>query len=336
MVLAERFSRSALNRALLNRAILTNKYWYLPVDNVGHEDFVPVGRGNKTSDVCGRFVAFKGCTNVEGHKGVSYKGMDCTGKAFIKPKHWWCHKPTCSVCFNRGWSVRESFSMVGRLDAGVKRGFGKVEHISVSVPANDYNLSEEILREKCRRALLVRGVIGGGMIFHGFRIHRKRNVLYWAVHYHCLGFIMGGYSCRDCKKVGCCSGCDGFEGRTRREREKDGLIVKVLGERKTVGGTAWYQLNHATVRVGIKRFHSVTWFGVCANRKFKSAVFRSVDVCPLCSEEMDRVFVMDGIGVVKNIGDPNYKSSCLVDAVDKDGRPNVVGVVDCGGGGRCE
>lgn len=42
-----------------------------------------------------------------------------------------------------------------------------------------------------------------------------------------------------------------------------------MGERRTVGGTAWYQLNHATVKVGVKCFRVVTWFGVCSYRKLK-------------------------------------------------------------------
>ena len=62
-----------------------------------------------------------------------------------------------------------------------------------------------------------------------------------------------------------------MKGREVRGFEKDGYLVKVHESRKTVFGTAHYQLNHATIRVGIKRFQSVTWFGSVAYRKFKSA-----------------------------------------------------------------
>ena len=41
----EAYKRSLAQRVSLNRQILQNKYWFLPVDNKGHEDFVPVGRG---------------------------------------------------------------------------------------------------------------------------------------------------------------------------------------------------------------------------------------------------------------------------------------------------
>jgi len=322
-------SRSALNRALLNRAILTNKYWYLPVDNKGHEDFQPVGRGAKSSDYCARWMSYAVCRNVEGHKDVHVSGVDCTGKVVVRHKHWWCHKPTCPACFNRGWSPREARSVVGRLEVGVKRGFGKVEHVSVSVPPEDYDLSEKVLREKCRLALLVRGVVGGCMIFHGLRIDRERDVLVWAPHYHSLRFIEGGFDvCRSCvHELGDCRSCSGFKGREVREYEKDRYLVKVLGERKTVFGTAWYQLNHATVRVGLKRFHVVTWFGVCGNRKFKSAKLESEDVCPACNEEMMRCAYSGKRRIVKDIGNACYQAWFVDDEFDECGEPNYVEVV---------
>jgi hypothetical protein len=58
----------------------------------------------------------------------------------------------------------------------------------------------------------------------------------------------------------------GFNGREVRGFEKDGYIVKVMGERKTIFGTAWYQLNHSTIRTNVKRPHACTWFGVCSYR----------------------------------------------------------------------
>jgi len=96
-------------------------------------------------------------------------------------------------------------------------------------------------------------------------------------------------------------GCDGFEARTSREFEKDGYIVKVLGERKTVFGTAWYQLNHASVKKDVVRFHVCTWFGVCSYRKLKVTVEVKKDLCPICQHDLiwiryfgDRSFVLDG------------------------------------------
>jgi hypothetical protein len=112
--------------------------------------------------------------------------------------------------------------------------------------------------------------------------------------------------------------------------EKDGYIVKVMGERVTVFGTAWYQLNHASVRVGLKRFHVVTWFGVCGNRKFKSAKLEAEDVCPACNEDMVRCTYWGKRFIARDIGDPSYQKWFVDDEFDESGLPNYVDAV----GGR--
>ena len=50
----EAANSSVLERVRLNGAILQNKYWCLPIDNKGHENYQHVGRGAKSSDWCGR------------------------------------------------------------------------------------------------------------------------------------------------------------------------------------------------------------------------------------------------------------------------------------------
>jgi hypothetical protein len=330
LVVPDGYKRVLVGRVRLNRAILENPYWFLPFDNVGHEDFEPVGRGSKSSDVCGRWRSFMVCKNISGHDGVYVDGVDCSGKVVVRHKHWWCHKATCSLCFNRGWSVREAGSVVGRLEKGAELGFGVVEHVSVSVPPEDYGLPEKVMREKCRSALLDRGVIGAGMIFHGFRIDRNHRLLVWSPHYHCLGYILGGFDgCRGCvhERDDCCS-CSGFKGREVRGYKKDRYLVKVFGERKTVFGTVWYQLNHATVRVGFGRFHVVTYFGVCGNRKFGSPKVRSMDVCPACGDEMVRCAYMGRRFIARNIGDADYKAWFVDDEFDEDGEPLYPEIVE--------
>ena len=325
MVSPEAFNRVLAQRVRLNRAILTNKYWCIPVDDKGHEYFTPVGRGVRSSDFCGKHMSFVVCKNVEGHKGLSVGGVDCTGKVVVRHKHMWCHKSTCPVCFIRGWSVRGARSIASRLEEGEKRGFGKVEHIVVSVHPEDYGLSEKVLRKKSRLALKVRGVVGGCMIFHGYRMDRERGVLIWSPHYHTLGFIEGGFdACRSCVHVReDCSSCSGFKGREVREYKKDRYLVKVLDERETVFGTAFYQLNHATVKVSFaSRFHAVTWFGVCGNRKYSSVKLKSEDVCPACSEDMVKCAYVGKRLIPRNIGDVNYKACFVDEEFDEDGEPN--------------
>lgn len=75
-----KYDRSLRQRVSLNRAILENNYWTLPVDDRGHQNFMPVGRGRKTSDKCGEWRSFMVCDNKELHQGVVVDGVDCTGK----------------------------------------------------------------------------------------------------------------------------------------------------------------------------------------------------------------------------------------------------------------
>jgi len=322
-------NKSFSRRLRLNSAISKSPYWVLPVDDKGHENYMPVGRGFKTSPHCGRHVGFLVCKNVEEHKGVVVGGVDCTGKVVVRHRHMWCHKSSCPVCFIRSWSVRGARNIEARLNEGVKRGFGDVEHILVSVPVVDGDFSESVLRAKCRKVLFDRGVIGGCMIFHGFRVDKRRDVLFWSAHYHVLGFVGGGYSrCRECeRKWNCLKGCGNFDDRAWKGFNNDGYFVKVFKARKTVFGTAFYQLNHATVKAGVRRFHSVTWFGVCGNRKFSSEVSKAEVKCPACGGEMVRSMYMGSRHFVKDVGHVDYVPWFVMDEFDENDEPNFIDVV---------
>ena len=328
--------KSFSRRLHLNSAILKNLYWMLPVED-GHSNYEPVGRGLKTSPFCGKHVGYNICRNIAEHEGVVIDGEDWTDKLGVAHKHLWCHKSSCPVCFIRGWSVRGARHIEGRLNEGVKRGLGKVEHVMVSVPVADRNLSESVLRKKCRDALFDRGVIGGCMIFHGFRVDKRLGKLVWSAHYHVLGFIEGGFDrCRECVHVReDCASCYGFKGREVRGYARDKILVKVFAEREksfygdkpNVFGTAHYQLHHATIRVGIKRFHAFTWFGSCGNRKFKSEKLMAKAVCPACGEDMVRAVYVGKRKIVTDVGDVNYKAVFSFDEFDEDGQPNFIDVV---------
>jgi len=329
MVSVEAVNRSFSERLALNRQILKNKYWFLPVDDVGHSNYMPVGRGVKTSDLCGRWVGYWVCKNVEGHEGVHVGDVDCTNKVVVRHRHLWCNKSSCPICFIRGWSVRDARSIVGRLTEGENRSFGKIEHITVSVAVADRDLPESVLRKRCRDALVDRGVSGACMIFHGFREREDRLALVWSPHYHALGFIEGGFDrCRSCvHNREDCRICDGFKGREVRGFAKDGYLVKIHEERKTVFGTAWYQLNHATVRVGVKRFQSVTWFGNVSYCKFRSEKSKSEVLCPACENEMVRSFYVGDRHIAKDIGDADYVPLFVDDEFNSSGQPNYVDAV---------
>jgi len=331
--------KSFSRRLRLNSAILKNKYWFLPVDDKGHENYVPVGRGVPSSPFCGRWVSLSVCKNKEGHEGEFLGAELATNKFVGRHRHLWCHKSSCSICFARGWAIRGARNIKGRLDVAVKRGLGQVEHIVVYPSIADRDLQEDVFRPKCRDALLDRGVSGACMIFHGFSEDRERGVLKWSPHYHVLGFIEGGFDrCRECVHVReDCASCYGFKGREVRGYAKDGCLVKVLGKREksyydgkeNIFGTAFYQLNHATVRLGVKRFHAVTWFGSCANRKFAGEKPMSEDLCPVCGEEMSRAVYVGKRRIIKNVGHADYRAVCLFDEFNEDGESNFI---DYGGG----
>lgn len=264
-------------------------------------DYVLVGHGEQTNSECGKFKRFDGCLNVELHNAVRWFYPDLPkDSVYVRSIYHSCDKPTCPVCFKFGWAPRAVSRMEKRLQEASK-SYGLVEHIVASVPAELYGLSLEALRKIAVKILANRGVIGGSMIFHGFRYANRKEAARkglpfgwrWNPHFHVLGFVGGeGYGrCRTCKGADCYA-CGGFEGMTMREHKKDGWIVKVLEKRKTVGGTCWYQLNHCSIRRGSKKSHAATWFGVCSYRKLKLINGKDVGTkhkCPLCGGDLFRV-----------------------------------------------
>jgi len=325
MVNLDVYKRSLAERVSLNSQILKNKYWYLPVDDKGHLEFSPVGRSVKTSDWCSKFRGLSVCKDKDAHKGHFLNGVDCTNKFVSRIHHFWCKKSSCPVCFIRGWAVRGAKYLVGRLDKASKE-FGSIEHVVCSVPKCDYDLPYKVMRNKAVEILKSRGVFGGSPIFHGYRVDDKRGVLVWSPHFHVLGFVEGGYKCWSCKrKNNCLKGCGGFDDRSYNDGFlKDGYIVKVLPKRKTVFGTAWYQLHHATIKVGIERFHVFTWFGVCAYRNFKRSDVASEVPCPVCDGAMVKAVYVGKRRIVKDLGDEAYVPFFVDDEFDEDGHPNFV------------
>jgi hypothetical protein len=271
-----------------------------------HGEHVLVGQGPVTNPCkCGKFGGFFGCLHIENHDVTTLDGHNHSGEVYVRKFFHSCDKPTCSVCFKRGWCVREAGNIESRLKEASRR-FGQIEHIFLSVGASDHELPFDKLKVKAINALRRRGIHGGCIIFHAFRYadyqeHLEKGVpfgWYFSPHFHILGFVEGGYGrCRSCKRSWLdCAACNGFKGLTRRCYEKDECIVDVLGKRKSVFGTAWYQLNHMSIRKGKERTHTVTWFGTCSYRrlKLKKADRIRRDVCPICGSDLIRVRYVGG------------------------------------------
>jgi hypothetical protein len=289
--------------------------------------FELVGHGKITSNKCGSFLGFYGCLRVDLHDLTSLDGQNFKGKAYIKKRFHSCDSPECPVCY-RSWAAREAFAIDYRLKEASKK-FGVIEHFIISTPREEYGLSYERLKANCVKALRSRGVLGSCLVFHPFRYisrdeaHRKGVVFgfRFSPHWHALGFLDGGYSkCRHCTKnvrsyisgagkllesrggMFACAGCGGFESLTRRCYEKDHYIVKVQGARKTVGGTAFYELQHCGFVRGKSRSRVVCWWGVVSYAKLRlKKRERHLDLCPICQNELVRLkYVGNGDPLVES------------------------------------
>lgn len=148
----------------------SNNFNELPVENrwASHGKYQLVGNGEVTNDSCGKYKGLRGCLNVENHDIIAPDGKNYKGKFYIKKVRFTCHKPSCPVCFKHSWAVREAGNIESRLMPLSKR-FGEIEHIVISVPSWDYGLTLKCLRRKVTTILYDCGIIGGVLIFHGFR-----------------------------------------------------------------------------------------------------------------------------------------------------------------------
>lgn len=292
--------------------------------------FQYVGMEKATNSTCGTYLCLLACSDVEAHKGVVVDGVLCTGKVIAQKVLRSCDKPTCKVCLN-SWKVRLANKIGSRLFA-LSSLFGKIEHITISVPKKDYGLSYKDIKKKVLEVALDRGV-SGNMIVHAFRGHSRKSTKF-SIHFHVMGFVEGGFDrCRKCvHKRGDCKACDGFKGRQVRGFAKDGYIVKVLSERKSVHakylekgetfranvvGTLVYELGHATLLRGQKRFHVSTWFGKCGYNNAKVTFEVKKRVCPICGQELVKHVYRGSLSLSAFKRSGGVKE-CLYDKVEND------------------
>lgn len=109
-------------------------------------------------------------------------------------------------------------------------------------------------------------------------------------------------------------------GKAYKLYRENGYIVKVFGARKTIFGTAWYQLNHSSYKVGVVRFHIATWFGSCSYRKLKVTVEKRKRLCPICLDELIRITYSGNLLFVKNKDSEGFKRFFFAD-YEEDGLP---------------
>lgn len=121
-------------------------------------------------------------------------------------------------------------------------------------------------------------------------------------------------------------------GKEKRDFKKDGWLVKVQEERLTVFGAAWYQLHHATIRYGIKRFHAVNWFGKLRNCAFRSEYKKNEGIeCGDCDELAVKDVYVGRDFLVSSLGSRGYRKFEYRDRFEKNGNPNFASDIAAGG-----
>jgi hypothetical protein len=287
--------------------------------------FERVGQGLVTNGVetgkcaCGGYFGLDFCNHPELHNKTAFDDagnvVNYAGKTFWHKRFRWCHRPSCPVCYKYGWSSQAAERIERRIKLLEAKYGMKAEHLFWSPPQSDYGLTSKRLVAKMMGDFKALKVVGGVRIFHmerfakSWEARRKRVPEGWRIslHFHIIGFIDGGYGrCRLCKKPRSeCLKCDGFDGRARRlnlgfvddkgkSHEGNGDIIKVaedkfgnVGERSSIKATAWYQLNHASLRVGVSRQNVAVWFGVGGKRmKVLKNSERFVRKCPICLNDL--------------------------------------------------
>ena len=231
------------------------------------------GHGEAYSD-CGSWRS-KGCLNVEEH---NQEGLfeEMSGKVYVKMFKRSCVRAECPMCYE-SWAGKEASKIEWRLEAWTK---GKVVHVVVSPSKKDIEmLSYEELRRKTYVILRKSGIYGGSVIFHPFR-ENDDSTWYFSPHFHALGY--------------------GWVHGTKEGYERHGWIVRNVGIRKTVSGTALYQLSHAGVH---EKYHTITWFGKLAYNNLKVPP-RPVEkeVCPICGQELRDLWYFGGLDLPEEEG----------------------------------
>jgi hypothetical protein len=229
--------------------VLEQGFWRLP------------GHGEAYAD-CGSW-RYRGCLHVEDHLN---EGLfeSIAGKAYVEFYKRSCLRAECPVCYEK-WAGKEAGKIEHRL-ASVGRKMGLVIHVTVSPSIDAWVMSYEKLRAKAYFVAKKSGFRGGSCIFHPFR-EDDNGFWYFSPHFHLIGY--------------------GWIQNTAEGFDSHGWIVKNIGVRESVSGTALYQLSHCGIHPD---FHSVTWFGKLAYNKLSVRQKEpEKHICPACKRELEQL-----------------------------------------------
>ena len=296
-----------------------------------------VGNGKQKYPDCGSYKYVKGCLNVDLHDIVTLDGKNYRGKVYIRLVHKCCGNWSCPICY-KGVAAREAHNVEARVPEYVRLHGGVPEHVIISAPRSEWSADPEVLRRKMEKIAEACGVLGGPDIFHHARYAnaeeaREKGLPFgWrlGLHWHLISVLKGGYRCRDCRKS-CCSGCSGYNMLWEKERERSGWVIKVaidregnVGKRVSIFRSAYYQLEHSSIRTDVKRSHPLTWFGVMSYRCLKVTVEKRTDACPICGYDLVRLAYVGKEPLVTDKNALGYKAELFMDLYGSDGSVRFV------------
>jgi len=214
---------------------------------------------------CGKFKTL-GCFNFSSHPN---------NQALIQHTKLSCFRSACEYCWMEKWLARESRRATLRIEKYVKvikqidhKRFANPIHVIVSPSWNDKFMRFDLLKKKCREILTKSGVKDGLLIYHPFKLDKKKMKWICMPHFHVIGF--------------------GWLLDNNKNMNKDGWVIKNKGVRESLHSTIYYQLSHAGVADHI---HSITWFGELGYRSMYAELIKVPDeepndTCDFCGEIM--------------------------------------------------
>jgi len=241
-------------------------------------------------DSCGKFKTL-GCFNLKDHPN---------NLALVQHTKLSCFRSACEYCWLEKWLARESRRATLRIENYQKviKQIGKTRftnpiHVIVSPSWDDKFMRYDLLKKRCRELLDEAGIVGGLIIYHPFRLDKKKMKWVCMPHFHvvCFGWV------HDTKKIS----------------DEHGWVIKNKGVRESLHSTIYYQLSHAGVSDNI---HSITWFGELGYRSKYAELIKVEneepnDNCEFCGKTL-----VNAVFVATDRGPPDVEFVGLVDSFD--------------------
>ena len=241
-------------------------------------------------DTCGKFKTL-GCFNVFYHPN---------NQALIQHTKLSCFRSACEYCWMEKWLARESRRATLRIENYQKilvqlgkTRFTNPIHIIVSPNWDDKFMRFDLLKKRCRELLDEAGVHSGLIIYHPFKLDKKKMKWVCMPHFHVIGF--------------------GWVHDTKKISDEHGWVIKNKGVRESLHSTIYYQLSHAGVA---EHIHSITWFGDLGYRSKYAELIKVEneepnDYCEFCGKTL-----VTAEFVATDRGPPDFEFVGLVDHLD--------------------